>query len=160
MYLYLSVLCLFLPPHKQAPQMKEFTSASCDLETNKRRELWFWIRSHGSVRSRGDLHLLPHLLRAAVRALVVLYVIRFRRGDPHALAVEPPLADVAADPELARVVKAAAASTKGLRVLLLVFLVIVFVILLGGRSCCPGTLGMAIFSSLRENRKKDAIPSE
>lgn len=41
MYLYLSVLCLFLPPHKQAPQMKEFTSASCDLETNKRRELWF-----------------------------------------------------------------------------------------------------------------------
>jgi hypothetical protein len=74
--------------------------------------------------------------------------------------VEPPLADVAADPELARVVKAAAASTKGLRVLLLVFLVIVFVILLGGRSCCPGTLGMAIFSSLRENRKKDAIPSE
>lgn len=111
-----------------------------------------WIRSHGSVRSRGDLHLLPHLLRAAVRALVVLYVVRFGRGDPHALAVEPPLADVAADPELARVVKAAAASAKGLRVLLLVF-----VILLGGRRCCPGTLGMAIFSSLHEKERHNSF---
>ena len=117
-----------------------------------------WIRSHGSVRSRGDLHLLPHLLRAAVRALVLLYVIRFRRGDPHALAVEPPLADVAADPELVRVVEAAAASTKGFRVFL-VLLVIVVVVLFGSRSCCPGVLRMAIVSSLH-TRKKQLVLSK
>jgi hypothetical protein len=49
-------------------------------------------------------------------------------------------------------VKVAAASTKGLRVLLLVF-----VILLGGRRCCPGTLGMAIFSSLHEKERHNSF---
>ena len=49
-------------------------------------------------------------------------------------------------------VKAVAASAKGLCVLLLVF-----VILLGGRRCCPGTLGMAIFSSLREKERRNSF---
>jgi hypothetical protein len=116
----------------------------------------------GSDRSAmaGGAHwdLLPYFLRAAVRALVVLYVVRFGRGDPHALAVEPPLADVAADPELVRVVEAAAASTKGFRVFL-VLLVIVVVVLFGSRSCCPGVLRMAIVSSLH-TRKKQLVLSK
>lgn len=49
-------------------------------------------------------------------------------------------------------VKVAIASTKGLRVLLLVF-----VILIGGRRCCPGTLGMAIFSSLHEKERHNSF---
>ena len=49
-------------------------------------------------------------------------------------------------------VKVAAASAKGLCVLLLVF-----VILLGGRRCCPGTLGMAIFSSLHEKERHNSF---
>lgn len=115
-----------------------------------------WIRSNGSATAGAHGDLLPHFLRAAVRALVVLYVLRFGRGDPHTLAVEPPLTYVAADPELVRIVKAAAASTKGFRVFL-VFLVIVVVILFGSRSCCPGILRMAIVSSLHE---KEATHSE
>jgi len=115
-----------------------------------------WIRSNGSGAAGAYGDLLPHFLRAAVRALVVLYVLRFGRGDAHTLAVEPPLTYVAADPELVRVVKAATASTKGFRVFL-VFLVIVVVILFGSRSCCPGILRMAIVSSLHE---KEATHSE
>jgi lantibiotic modifying enzyme len=40
-------------------------------------------------------------LVAAIRALVVLYLFRFRWSYPHAFAVEPPLANVASNPELA-----------------------------------------------------------
>lgn len=44
--------------------------------------------------------LLSRSLGAAARALVLLYAVRLRRSDLDALAVVPPLAHVAADPEL------------------------------------------------------------
>jgi hypothetical protein len=101
--------------------------------------------------SAGRRLLLPHFLRAAVRALVVLYVVRSGGCDPHALAVEPPLADVAADPELVRVVQAAAGPAEGLGVLLVVF-VVVIIVLFGSRSCCSRVLHVAVASSLYKQK--------
>uniref|UniRef100_A0A0A9F480 Uncharacterized protein n=1 Tax=Arundo donax TaxID=35708 RepID=A0A0A9F480_ARUDO len=88
-------------------------------------------------------NLLPHFLRAAVGALVMLYVLRLGGGDLHALAMEPPLADVAGDPELVCIVEASAASTKGFAVLSVVVVFIFF----NSRSC-PRLLCMAIACSL------------
>jgi len=99
------------------------------------------------IRSDAPPLLLPHFLRAAVRALVVLYVVRSSGGNPHTLAMEPPLADVAADPELVRIVQPTAGPAKGLGVLLVVF-VIIIVILFGSRSCCSRILHVAVASSL------------
>ena len=101
-----------------------------------------WVRDGGSSRLAGH-GLLPHFLGAAAfRALVVLYVIRFGRGYPHAFPVEPPLANVAPDPELACVVYASAASAKGFAVF---FFILVLVFL---SSNCPGVLWADIISSL------------
>ena len=63
--------------------------------------------------------LLPAFL-GAIRALVLLYLIRFRRCYPHALAVEPPLTNVTSDPELVRVVQTAASATEGFAVLFVI----------------------------------------
>ena len=63
--------------------------------------------------------LLPAFL-GAIRALVLLYLIRFRRCYPHALAVEPPLTNVTSDPELVRVVQTAASATEGFSVLFVI----------------------------------------
>jgi hypothetical protein len=100
------------------------------------------IRSDGSAATTGaHCDLLPDFLRAAVRALVVLYVVCFGGGDPHALAVEPPLAYVAADPEFVCIVETAAGSTKG-------FVVIFIVVILFRRGRCPRLLCVAITSPL------------
>jgi hypothetical protein len=68
-----------------------------------------FIRSDGSAATTGvHCDLLPHFLRVAVRALVVLYVLRLGGGDPHAFAVEPPLAYVTGDPEFICIVETTA----------------------------------------------------
>jgi hypothetical protein len=69
----------------------------------------------------------PAPLAAAGRALIVLDVLRLRRGDPDALAMEPLLADVTADPELAIHVSLPAGGARVCLLLLLrVFLAIIF----------------------------------
>ena len=99
------------------------------------------------------LCLLPDFLgAAAVRALVVLYVLRFSWGYPHALAMEPPLTDVAADPELIRVVYAAAASTKGFVVFFLSVIIIVIVIFFS--SNWPGVLCFNVVFSLLKKKER------
>jgi hypothetical protein len=121
--------------------------------TLRRKETWCslirWVRD-GCCCTIAGLSLLPDFLgAAAVGALVVLYVLRFSRGYPHALAMEPPLADVAADPELACAVYAAAASAKGFAVLFILLLVIVF---FWSSSNCPGVLCVNILSSLLKKK--------
>lgn len=91
---------------------------------------------------RAHCNLLPDFLRAAVRALVVLYVLRLGRGDPHTLAVEPPLAYVAANPELIGVVETPTGPTEGF----VVIIVFIIVILFWRR--CPRFFRMTITSSL------------
>jgi hypothetical protein len=69
----------------------------------------------------------PAPLAAAGRALIVLDVLRLRRGDPDALAMEPLLTDVAADPELTIHVSLPAGGARVCLLLLLhVFLAIIF----------------------------------
>lgn len=96
MYHYQS-FCLFLPPHNT-------THARTHAQQRSKR-IHICYLQWGSmfpifIRLVSERLLLPHFLRAAVRALVVLYVFRSGGGDPHTLAVEPPLAYVAANPEL------------------------------------------------------------
>lgn len=68
-------------------------------------------------------------LAAAARALVLLDVLCLRRGDPNALAMEPLLADVAADPELTvRVSLSASATHVSLVLILCAFRAAVFLI--------------------------------
>lgn len=85
--------------------------------------------------------LLPAFLGAAIGALVVLYVLRLRRSYPHAFAVEPPLAKVAPDPELVRVVAATAGSTEGFTVLFVVHIPVI-------NKCRPRVLCLPIICSL------------
>jgi hypothetical protein len=78
----------------------------------------------------------------------VLYVLCFGRGYPHALAMEPSLADVATDPELACAIYAAAGSAKGFAVL---FIIVVIVIIYSS-SNCSGVLCVNILSSLLKKK--------
>lgn len=64
--------------------------------------------------------LLPAAFLGAIRALVLLYLLRFRWGYPHALAMEPPLTNVASNPELVRVVKTAASAAESFAVFFVV----------------------------------------
>jgi hypothetical protein len=79
----------------------------------------------------------PAPLAAAGRALIVLDVLRLRRGDPDTLAMEPLLADVAADPELAIHVSLPAGGARVCLLLLLlrVFLAIIFFVFWLNRLC-------------------------
>ena len=70
----------------------------------------------------------------------MLDVLRLSRGYPDAFAVEPPLTDVAPDPELVRVVEATASSAE----CLVVFFVVVLVLLCDN----PGALHLPFACSL------------
>ena len=53
----------------------------------------------------------PRSLRAAAWAFVLLYALRLRRSYLHALAMVPPFAHIAPDPELLRAVYPTACPT-------------------------------------------------
>ena len=89
--------------------------------------------------------LLPAFL-GAIRALVLLYLIRFRRCYSHTLAVEPPLTNVTSDPELIRVVQTAASATEGFAVFFVVLIPIF-------NSCGSWVLYLAITWSLHNKVK-------
>lgn len=107
--------------------------------------LSFGWSAESAMRGHSSKVLLPAFL-GAIRALVLLYLIRFRWSHLHALAVEPPLTNVACNPELIWVVDTTATAAEGFTVFFVVPIPIF-------NSCWSRVLHLSIIWSLQNKVK-------
>lgn len=100
-------------------------------------------------------YLLPAPFWATRRAFVLLDVLSLGRRYLHTFPMEPPFADVTADPKLVGTVVAAAASTECFTMFIFLFAIVIFVWLWGASSwSIDGSLQHKIKVVLREEGRE------